>query len=97
MRCEQDIAGQGLQHGKAVMEVLHCVRIILTARESEALGRYGCQAIGVDDRLAAILLTLSPGPGSSASGMSGRKVSRQGKRPHMHGLTVPQHAAILYR
>src|SRR5579864_60738 len=61
MRRDEDIAGRALEKRKASLEVVG-MRICFSASEQEASGRYGCQAIGINEVQTAAVFARAPGP-----------------------------------
>ena len=61
MRRDEDVAGCALEKRKASLEVVG-MRICFSASEQEAIGRYGCQAIGINEVQTAAVFARAPSP-----------------------------------
>ena len=61
MRRNEDVAGCAFEKRKTSLEVVG-MRICFSASEQEAIGRYGCQAIGINEVQTAAVFARAPGP-----------------------------------
>ena len=88
MRGEEDVAGGGVEEGKAGFEAGEGVGMFGGLGELEGRGGDGGEAVGVDDVPAAAGLAGLPCPAGSARGVAGGEVGGDGELAEVKGLSV---------
>src|SRR5580704_15579752 len=87
MRRDEDVAGCALEERKASLEVVG-MRICFSASEQEAVGRYGCQAIGINEAQTAAVFARAPGPARATRRVTGCEMCGDGNRAGAQVLTI---------
>ena len=87
MRRDEDVAGCTLEKRKASLEVVG-MRKCFSASEQEAIGRYGCQAIGINEVQTAAVFARAPGPARATRRVTGCEMRGNGNCAGAQGLTI---------
>src|SRR5258708_3616660 len=87
MRCDEDVARCALDKRKAALEVVG-TRIGFSATEQEAIGRYGCQAIGINEVQTVAVFARAPGPARATRRVTGCEMCGDGNCAGAQVLTI---------